>query len=79
MLNPPIRYTFAVAFALTLTGTTATAQAPPKQEPSSEADMRAALTGGVPGGRWKEGLMFEGISPQPVAHERRQLVPGHRG
>ena len=38
---------------------------PPVQEPSSEADIKAALTGGVPMGRWKEGLMFEGISPQP--------------
>jgi len=35
------------------------------QEPSSEADITAALSGGVPMGRWKEGLMFEGISPQP--------------
>ncbi|MBW1905081.1 MAG: hypothetical protein JRJ24_07200, partial [Deltaproteobacteria bacterium] len=32
---------------------------------SSEADIKAALTGGVPGGRWKEGLLFEGIRPQP--------------
>ena len=32
---------------------------------SSEADIKAALMGGVPGGRWKEGLLFEGIRPQP--------------
>ena len=25
----------------------------------------AALSGGVPSGRWREGLLFEGISPQP--------------
>jgi ribonuclease BN (tRNA processing enzyme) len=41
------------------------AEPPPVQEPSSEADITAALSGGVPMGRWKEGLMFEGISPQP--------------
>ncbi len=39
--------------------------APPVQQPSSEADIKAALTGGVPLGRWNEGLLFEGISPQP--------------
>ena len=43
----------------------AQAQAPEIQEPSSETDIQAALSGGVPMGRWKEGLMFEGISPQP--------------
>ena len=32
---------------------------------SSEEEIRAALTGGVPAGRWKEGLLFEGIRPQP--------------
>jgi ribonuclease BN (tRNA processing enzyme) len=36
-----------------------------KQTPSSEEDINNALTGGVPMGRWKEGLLFEGISPQP--------------
>jgi len=41
------------------------ASPPPVQEASSEADIKAALTGGVPMGRWKEGLLFEGISPQP--------------
>ncbi len=41
------------------------AQAPPVQKPSSEEDIRAALFGGVPGDRWKEGLMFSGIRPQP--------------
>jgi len=38
---------------------------PDVQEPSSPADIQRALSGGVPGGRWKEGLMFEGISPHP--------------
>ena len=41
------------------------AQAPDIQEPSSEADVKAALSGGIPMGRWKEGLLFEGIEPQP--------------
>lgn len=41
------------------------AQVPEKQEPSSQADVKSALSGGVPGGRWKEGLLFEGIEPQP--------------
>ncbi len=40
------------------------AEPPPVQEPSSEADVKAALSGGVPMGRWKEGLLFEGIEPQ---------------
>ena len=39
--------------------------APPVGKPSSEEDVKAALFGGVPGGRWKEGLLFDGISPQP--------------
>jgi ribonuclease Z len=39
--------------------------APPVQSPSSEEDIKAALFGGVPMGRWKEGLLFEGIHPQP--------------
>jgi len=38
-------------------------QPAPLQDGSSEADIRAALFGGVPGGRWKEGLLFEGIFP----------------
>jgi len=41
------------------------AQVPPVQEPSSPEDVQAALSGGVPMGRWNEGLLFEGISPQP--------------
>jgi len=39
--------------------------APPVQTPSSKADIQAGLSGGVPMGRWKEGLLFDGISPQP--------------
>jgi ribonuclease BN (tRNA processing enzyme) len=43
----------------------APAQAPPVQEPSSDKDIQEVLSGGVPLDRWKEGLLFEGISPQP--------------
>jgi hypothetical protein len=52
-----------LAFALmALTGATiASAQ----ETPSSEQDIKAALFGGVPMGRWKEGQLFDGIKPQP--------------
>jgi ribonuclease Z len=36
-----------------------------KRPPSSPDDIQNALTGGVPMGRWKEGLLFEGINPTP--------------
>ena len=36
-----------------------------KRKPSSPEDIKAALTGGVPLERWKEGLLFEGIEPTP--------------
>ena len=39
--------------------------APAKQKASTEDEIRAALFGGVPAGRWKEGLLFEGIRPSP--------------
>jgi ribonuclease Z len=61
---------FAVGIALssmTLFMLTVQAQwaVPEVQETSSAEDIKNALTGGVPGGRWKEGLMFEGIEPMP--------------
>ena len=34
------------------------AQAPPVQEPSDSEEIKKALTGGVPMGRWNEGLLF---------------------
>jgi len=55
----------ALAMALFSFSVSAQWVAPDIQEPSSEADVRAALSGGVPMGRWKEGLLFEGIEPQP--------------
>ena len=36
-----------------------------EHRPSSPEDINKALTGGVPLGRWQEGLMFEGINPTP--------------
>ena len=55
----------AAALLSLLAATTLLADPPPVQTPSSAADVKAALSGGVPSGRWKEGLLFEGISPQP--------------
>ena len=52
------------------------AQVPPVQEPSDEKDIQAALTGGVPLGRWNEGLLFEGISPQPWLQSAANYFPG---
>ena len=58
--------TISVLTAIVLAASlTAQAGSPPVQEPSSTEDITAALSGGVPMGRWKEGLLFEGISPQP--------------
>jgi ribonuclease BN (tRNA processing enzyme) len=48
----------------------------PVGTPSSEADMKAALTGGVPMGRWKEGLMFEGVEPMPWLKSAANWFPG---
>jgi len=36
-----------------------------ERQPSPPGDIEKALTGGVPLGRWREGLMFEGINPTP--------------
>jgi ribonuclease BN (tRNA processing enzyme) len=38
---------------------------PTKRPQSSVEDIEAALHGGVPMGRWKEGLLFKGINPTP--------------
>ena len=55
----------AITLCLVLAIGNALAAPPPKQKPSSKEEIRAALFGGVPGYRWKEGLLFEGIKPQP--------------
>ena len=71
------RCLIAAAAILTLFTTTSLwAGPPPIQEPSSAADMQAALSGGVPSGRWKEGLMFEGIRPQPWLQSAANWFPG---
>ena len=54
----------------------AIAQAPPVQEPSNETDIKNALTGGVPMGRWKEGLLFEGVRPMPSLESAANWFPG---
>ena len=38
--------------------------------------IQQLVTGGVPMGRWKEGLMFEGISPQPWLVSAANWFPG---
>ena len=62
--------------AAALTTSVTFAQVPPIQEPSSTEDIMSVLTGGVPGGRWKEGLLFEGISPQPWLKSAANWFPG---
>jgi ribonuclease Z len=65
--------------ALALGATVAQAQSPappPTQEPSTVEEIRAALFGGVPDGRWKEGLLFEGISPMPWMNSASNWFPG---
>ncbi len=56
---------FASIFAVLLASSAALADPPEVQEASSAEDIQKSLSGGVPGGRWKEGLMFEGIKPSP--------------
>ena len=55
----------AAALLLIVATAPAIAEPVPVQEVSSQEDIEAALSGGVPMGRWKEGLLFDGISPQP--------------
>jgi len=67
-----------VAGILYFAGSVATvqAQAVPVQEPSSVEEIQAALFGGVPGGRWKEGLLFEGVRPSPWMKSASNWFPG---
>ncbi len=49
------------------------------QETEYESDpevIQRVLTGGVPMGRWKEGLLFEGIEPQPWLKSAANWFPG---
>lgn len=47
-----------------------------KREPSSQEDIQSALTGGVPDGRWKEGLLFDGVRPMPWMKSAANWFPG---
>ena len=38
--------------------------------------FKAVATGGVPMGRWKEGLLFEGIEPMPWLASAANWFPG---
>ena len=58
-------FVVVAAVAVALSAGAAYAQVPPVQAPSDQKQIQEALTGGVPQERWKEGLLFEGISPQP--------------
>lgn len=49
---------------------------PPVQEPSSKKDIQAALSGGVPGDRWKEGLLFKDVKPMPWLKSAANRFPG---
>jgi hypothetical protein len=67
MSSTKIRRTCLAALAAGILGTagSVSAQAPPVQDVSSVEEIRAALFGGVPMDRWKEGLLFEGVRPSP--------------
>ena len=65
MKNTPTRSVLAAALAFALVAFTGLTIAYAQETPSSEKDIRAALFGGVPMGRWKEGLLYEGVAPQP--------------
>lgn len=65
-----------ISAAVALTASMALAEPPPVQEPSSTQDIKNALTGGVPGGRWKEGQLFEGIKPSVWMKSAANWFPG---
>jgi len=50
-----------------------------KATPADFADedmMKEVMSGGVPMGRWKEGLLFDGIAPQPWLKSAANWMPG---
>ena len=59
------KFRTALTALLLSASVTSFAEPPPVQDPSSPEVGKAALLGGVPRGRWKDGVLFEGISPQP--------------
>ena len=77
----PIRSCFiaigvVIGIVASLFAGSVSAQAPPIQKPSTEAEIKAALFGGVPMGRWKEGLLYEGIRPMPWLKSAANWFPG---
>ena len=46
------------------------------RKPSGNKDIAKVLQGGVPMGRWKEGLLFEGIKPMPWLKSAANWFPG---
>ena len=70
--------TFRASLAILLMAASSTAMAEPPavQTPSPAEDVKAALTGGVPMGRWKEGLLYEGIRPMPWLKSAANYQPG---
>ena len=69
-------YLAAAAIVSIVASAPTTAQPVPAQDASSKEDIEATLSGGVPMGRWKEGLLFEGIRPQPWLASAANWFPG---
>ncbi len=42
---------------------------------TSPEEIESVLSGGVPAGRWKEGLLFEGIGPTPSLRSASNWFP----
>lgn len=61
---------------LCLVASGALAAPPEVKKPSSHEEIEAVLTGGVPMGRWKEGLLFEGVRPMPWLKSAANWFPG---
>lgn len=65
----------AFVLALALSGSHSI-KAQEVKPPSSQEDIKKALTGGVPDGRWKEGLLFDGVKPMPWLKSAANWFPG---
>ena len=46
-----------------------------KHKPSSQEDIQKVLAGGIPLGRWREGLLFESINPTPGLNSAANWLP----
>lgn len=71
MKNIALMALLAFSFLLNTAG----AYAKGIEKVSTEEEIKAALFGGVPNGRWKEGLLFEGIAPMPWLKSAANWVP----